>query len=478
MQKALWILLFSGLSILIKAQDHHPWAQQFGARSTFLGGAVIAGLEDNSSIYYNPGAFAFVEETNLQINTDVYKYGDAIMRNGGGNGIDVISRRLSLFPQMVSGLITHRPEKPYRIGFAIITRHQANLDFNQRVDMLYDVVEENPGDEYYLGNIDIQNQMSENWAGICYSRKVGEGWGLGVTTFLSYRNQRYLYSQSALTAWTDSLGNSRVASFRYYDAVRVNTIRSFFKLGLSYRQNGWRFGLSLTSPTLSIWGESRVQRELAYFGLRGYRPDATYSDQQKRVPTLVRQPYSFGLGVFREWDKLNLAFSMEYYAAVPLYRMVQAEEREVVFPLTLSDGPTDFLGFYHFSNQVLNFALGGEWWFAKRWQLHASLRTDFSTLRRLPPDLRIAVIEKPQLIYPAIDLYHFATGVSFHRNMANLSFGLSYGYGNAEEVRQLVNFSSPKYPNQISGTIANNARLSSNSLSILVGYTYFFALLK
>jgi hypothetical protein len=478
MQKVAWITFFVGISILLNAQDHHPWAQQFGARATFLGGAVIAGLEDNSSIYYNPGAFAFIEESNLQINTDVYKYGDAIMRDGAGDGIDVISRRLSLYPQMVSGLITRKPEKPYRIGFAIITRHHANLDFNQRVDMLYDVVEENPGDEYYLGNIDIQNQMSENWAGICYSRKVGNGWGLGATAYLSYRNQRYLYSQSALTAWNDSLGVSRVASFRYYDAVRVNTIRSFVKLGLSYRRNGWRFGLTYTSPTLSIWGESRVQRELAYFGLSNYQADATYSDQQKRVPTVVRQPHSMGLGVFHEMGKVNMGFSMEYYNSLALYRMVKAEEREVVYPLSLSDGPTDFLGFYHFSNQVLNFALGIEWWFTKRWQLHASIRTDFSTLRRLPPDLRIAVIEKPQLIYPAIDLYHGAMGVSFHRNSATLSFGLSYGYGFANEVRQLVDFASPKFPNQILGNVDDTARLSSNSLSILVGYTYFFALLK
>ncbi len=478
MNKVLWILFCLGcIWDAGWAQDHHPWAQQFGARASFLGGAVVGGLSDNSAMFYNPGAFAFVEESNLSINTDVYKYGDAIMRDGAGNGIDVISRRLSLYPQMVSGLVTRKPDRKYRLGFVILTRHHANLDFSQRVSKLTDVVKDNPGDEYYLGSIDIQNQMSENWAGLCYSHQLNANWGLGITAYASYRNQRYFYDLSALTAWTDSLGVSRVASFRYNDALRVNAFRAFAKLGLHYRNNDWHWGLSVTTPTITILGWSRVQRELSYFGL-GNQPDATFNDQQRWVPTEIRQPYAVAMGLFRTKPKYSFGFSAEYYSALALYRMIKAEQRQVAYPPNIFAGPADFLGFYHLSSELINFSLGGELKLAAKWWGHASIRTDFSSLRRLPSDIRVNAIEQPVLVYPAIDLYHAAAGLSFQRSSATLSFGLNFAFGMVTEVEQLVNFSSPNYPNQILGSRENIASLRSHSLAILIGYTYFFALLK
>ena len=43
-----------------QAQDMHYWTQQYGARSSMLGGAVIHGLDDNSAVFYNPANLAYI----------------------------------------------------------------------------------------------------------------------------------------------------------------------------------------------------------------------------------------------------------------------------------------------------------------------------------------------------------------------------------------------------------------------------------
>ncbi len=43
------------------SQDYHYWSEQYGAESNLMGGAVIAGVQDNSAVFYNPGAVGFIE---------------------------------------------------------------------------------------------------------------------------------------------------------------------------------------------------------------------------------------------------------------------------------------------------------------------------------------------------------------------------------------------------------------------------------
>ena len=49
-------LMLGGLTANVGAQDSHHWTQQYGTRSTLLGGAVIGSASDLSATYYNPGA--------------------------------------------------------------------------------------------------------------------------------------------------------------------------------------------------------------------------------------------------------------------------------------------------------------------------------------------------------------------------------------------------------------------------------------
>ena len=95
----------------LQAQDTHYWTNQFGARASFLGGAVIAGCDDNSAVFYNPANLAFIKQSTVSLNTSVYKYEDIFIGNGGGTDVDLKSQRISLYQQMVSGLLSKNPQK-------------------------------------------------------------------------------------------------------------------------------------------------------------------------------------------------------------------------------------------------------------------------------------------------------------------------------------------------------------------------------
>ena len=87
------------------AQDDHYWSQQYGAESTLLGGAMVGGASDNSAVYYNPGALAFITNPSLSIDANVYRMDKTLISDGAGNGINLNSAQISIYPQIISGMV-------------------------------------------------------------------------------------------------------------------------------------------------------------------------------------------------------------------------------------------------------------------------------------------------------------------------------------------------------------------------------------
>ena len=57
-KKIIFSVLFLFL-IVTEAQDRQFWDQAVGSRAALLGGIVVAGVNDYSATYYNPGALSF-----------------------------------------------------------------------------------------------------------------------------------------------------------------------------------------------------------------------------------------------------------------------------------------------------------------------------------------------------------------------------------------------------------------------------------
>lgn len=454
------------------AQDTHYWTQQYGARSSFLGGAAIAGLDDNSAIYYNPANIAFIKESTVSLNTNVYKYEDISIKNGAGDGLDLRSQRFSLHPQMLSGLITKNPEKRWRMGFSVITRYHANFDINQRHAANYDVTDEHDGTESYLGSVELQNHINETWACLGMGYQLTDYLSAGITGVVSYRNQKHVNAFSGRISYDKVTPNSSpfLASHTYDLEMRLNNIKTLLKLGLNARFGAWRLGATFTTPSLSIWGESRVQRESTQNNIKAGQ-DFSKLDQQRQLKANYRQPLSVGLGAAFDYKKGLITLAAEYFGKIDEYQMIVGEVRKVAYPSPpFGYEGEDFVSMYNKADQIINFGIGWEQQLTDVFTLHTGFRSDMSYRRSKFSQNLLTINSAP------IDLYHFSAGVSWRRRASFFSFGVNYTLAIEPHMQQLINLTAPTLDQRLLGIRDSSASYSGHTLQILIGYTYFFAL--
>jgi hypothetical protein len=472
----LFVLFYWNTALL--GQDTHYWTQQFGARSALLGGAVIHGLESNSAVYYNPATLAFIRRNTISLNTSLYKYEDITVKNGGGTGVDLQSQRISLYQNMISGLLTKTPEKRYRIGFNILTRTQTNFDFNVQYEAIKEIIASQDGEEFYLGNIELRTNINETWGCLGGGYRLSDNFSLGLTAIIAYRNHRHQvgYAGKALNT-PDSASVANGASiFMASNTVdfdfRTNIVSLLFKAGFHARFGRFRFGLNLTTPSVGLWGQARVQREELQTNLPGNR-DQLKADEQRYLRSQYRYPVTVGFGAAYIYTQGMISIASEYFGPVYSYEMIEANASDPTFPSFLSNGVEQFLTVYQGADPVINFGLGWEQEITKKIKLHLGVRTDFTYARTANRVFGLTPVSAP------IDIYHFSAGVSFRRRASRISIGFNYSYAN-RNILQFVNLSEPVIDAQqrlfLFGSRVNNAQITAHSITAMIGYTYYFAL--
>ena len=78
------IICYLMLAVTVYAQDTNFWTQQYGTRSTLLGGAVIGSVDDLAAVYYNPGLFAMLESPGFILSAKVYMNSTVTVEDGAG----------------------------------------------------------------------------------------------------------------------------------------------------------------------------------------------------------------------------------------------------------------------------------------------------------------------------------------------------------------------------------------------------------
>ena len=78
-------VLFS-ISNLCSGQDTHYWTYRFGTKAALMGGPAVGGLEDNSSVIYNPSLLSFIQNTSVSLNANIYQVASIVAKNGAGSG--------------------------------------------------------------------------------------------------------------------------------------------------------------------------------------------------------------------------------------------------------------------------------------------------------------------------------------------------------------------------------------------------------
>ncbi len=242
------LLVAAGMGSPAAAQDTNYWTDQFGNTELLLGGAVVASVADTSAVFYNPGALALNQQLQALLSANVVDYMTVTGEQGLGRGRNFDDSRLRWLPSLVAGELKLEALGKNRVAYSILVRQSVSTRLEDRREIAPTSLAGQPSTIYTDSRLDAN--LSEYWGGLTWARPSGRKVGLGVTLFAAARDQRGRPEASVQTVRGSQEGAIGLVS---HDYSFVHG-RVFLRMGLNADVQKWELGLTLTTPSLGIWG--------------------------------------------------------------------------------------------------------------------------------------------------------------------------------------------------------------------------------
>jgi hypothetical protein len=414
----LTFLLGMVLSQDVLAQDSHYWNLHYGTESTLLGGAVIGGVADLSATYYNPGWLALREEAGLILSARVYDINVLEIEGDGIQNRSVSSFGISPSPSLIAGRLPSDSLIGQRLTYSIITRQLFNDQLETR-----GVLEAAPGSILPGGGtlaeeVVLGSDMSEYWGGITWSSPLGEKVGFGVTSYVALRMQRKRseFTFKALEASGGLAILDRTIDHDYYN------VRLLWKVGLAFDLSPVLLGVSVTTPSLNLFGSGYTYLNASSVGFDidgdGAADPLLAADYQDELSSTYKTSWAIGAGVAYSFGRFKLNLSAEWYNSIPAYAVLDPKSFVVQ---TTGETVKNALTVEY--DAVLNYGFGVEFVATETIDFYLSYVTDFSA----EPSGT-----KTNLSVSNWNLRHITGGGVFSFGKADVTFGLGYAFGSSK----------------------------------------------
>ena len=470
------IPLFSFFLFLIQlpaiSQESHYWAQQQGSISTLMGGASVASVRDNSSIFYNPGGIVFNESSSLSISASTYFLNSLVLKDGAGTNLDLNSSALDIIPSIIAGVVKDFKKPGITLSYAILNTEYSSFDLALRNEMETNLLDGYNGDENYIGGYRYSNKMRDDWIGLGSSKKLSEYVGIGVSMFATFKSQNYFNSiENGLIIYDSTiLDYNTVGQSSFAEEVNYLATGLLWKLGLGNNLEKLNIGFTVTTSrvNLDFIGNAKIYRS-AMVSMESILPNnPKVITAQEGLETTYKSPWIFDLGLEYQFKKTAIATRFAYFTRIDAYNMV--DNQEVDWYSNVDIPNTDF-GVPRTANRpVFNMAVGIEQELSENLKLQAGFRTDFNYLDINNLDLISDFI--PFLNY--WDLYHFTGGVTWHMAESDLTLGLGYTRGISSNNLQQVNMSDPELERYLFGERLYTSSASYFQMNLILGFIHFF----
>ncbi len=445
----------------ISQNDAHYWTNQYGAKGLLLNGAVLASTEDETAVFYNPGAMGNGEDFGLSLSFFTPTYSVLTTKDYLGARSEVKDKGFGFGPGF--GAVGFKPFKSPKLRAAItsFTRFRSNVRLRAREVGIV----ENQSDLLFLGDLEFQRSMSERWFGFGMAYRFSDHFSLGVSQFLTFHSESTDLSVRKEIVHRDNPFDLMLgwrSNFRYGFSTRGGMLTKF---GISAGQEDVKIGLVVTTPT--------------YYN---YESSASYdADDQKiyetgdveLVSNLVsaelknyKTPWSVGMGVDLQAEKSRFSISVEYFQKIPLYTVINDTDD----PFNgLANGGNDQTTLVRTENRtIINLAFGYQRKYSEKSTLILGFRTDRNQ-RLVDQEL-----ETLSFLSTSPSIFHLSCGGFFTFSNNQFSAGLDYAFGRKKTNGRLVDFGHIT-PENLFG-FSEDGSISSRYQSIVFIFTYDFIL--
>lgn len=427
------LYLWALCSMSLEAQvSSNYWSHQFGARGQLLNGAVVSSVNDETAIYYNPGAFALYAQSGLSLSLVSPSYTITRTTDYLGDGTSFLDRRAAFAPGLVAAAF--KPFKTDRVvlGVTSLTRYQSSTTFNDRV------VNRLNEDQLFIGQLQYTRRLREDWLGAAISWEPTDKLAVGVSHFATFRGEsiRLAFKKEIVDP---AQPNNLIQSWRNDTDFRYRVDGGLItKLGIIWNPGQFVLGLTYTTglrgaidergryavddQKVALDGSTDVTSNIINQGIRRFRP-----------------PSSIGGGITIESGISEVSISFEYFSDIPTYTLFEATDDPYDGQSSVSD-PT-IVSIKQSANEVLNIAVGVKRRYAADKDLYLGFRTDLS------PDNFIDFGESIAFLANSPDIFHLSVGVARRYLKSQFSVGLDYGGGVRRGGEQLTNLTTVQSEN-------------------------------
>jgi hypothetical protein len=408
-------LLIGLLSFIINStvfsQDTHYWNLQYGTRSNLLGGAVIGSVSDMAATYYNPAALALFPTAEILLSGKVYQYSSLTLKDGAGPGKDLTSSAIEAAPTLFAGSFTFDWLGDHTLSYSILTRQRMNYGIEGRRGGARDT---DIGEDLVAGELIANQELSDLWIGLTWAVKLNDWLAVGVTPYLSIRDQKT--RKHAYSEVLDQDGNVLAAIVT--QQFEYKNYRLLAKAGIGANFDPLTLGLSITAPSLSISGSGSSLINLINSGESGDDQTAFMANYQQEVAAEHHLPLSIGIGAGYGIGKHRIHVSAEWFDKVERYRILDTT------PFN-AQGNGEQID-YQVENElksVINYGIGAEFYVNESLDLFISYISDLSAA--IPNTTT-------NLTVSTWDIYHFSTGTSFSIGRSEFTLGINYAFGSGK----------------------------------------------
>jgi len=438
------LIMFSS----IYAQDSHYWNLQYGTKSTLLGGSVIGSVTDLSATYYNPGAVSLFENPKIILSAKVYQYEQITVLNGAGENKDLDYSSVSPSPTFFAFKIIIDTSGRNKLAFSILTRQSMNFDFETRqIGISQNLNELN--NNFAAGGLSLQQKFDEIWGGVTFSHRINDFIGIGATAYVASRNQSTNF-QTIVEA-LDSI--NQISSFLAIRNLKFNNYRALLKTGLGVKLNPITFGLTITTPSLNIFGDGSYGYHNFINNPNEPSQNVYESNYQDELKSNYKTSWAVGIGAAYWGKSLGVHFSAEWYDAVKKYE-----------PIAVDPFYSQSAGEYftrEISQQfksVINAGIGLDYKINDKFSVAASFITDFSA-----NDTNV----ETNISLSRWDIYHISAGSYFIFGESEITIGLSYSFG-SDAIKQVANIGDPEIGNNVNTT----SDVQFTRIKVLFGFIF------